>query len=83
MIPGLTMADLASDSMYDDEMISNIIKHQYMMMREFIRFSHKYVLMITMNNIWLHFVSKIQFGCHANTSIHQSKDMILYIINIY
>ena len=31
MIPGLTMGDLATDSMYDDEMIRNIMEHHYIM----------------------------------------------------
>ena len=29
MIPGLTMGDLATDSMYDDEMIRNIMENHY------------------------------------------------------
>ena len=33
MIPGLTMGDLATDSMYDDQMIRNIMECHYMMIK--------------------------------------------------
>ena len=36
MIPRLTMGDMAKDSLCGDEMITNIMEHHYMMMREFI-----------------------------------------------
>ena len=35
MIPGLTMGYLVLDSLYDDEMMRNIMEHHYMMMKEF------------------------------------------------
>ena len=35
MILGLRMGDMATDYLYDDEMIRNIMEHHYMMMREF------------------------------------------------
>ena len=35
MIQGLTVGDVATDSMCDDEMIRNIMEHHYMMMIEF------------------------------------------------
>jgi len=43
MIPGLTMGDMAMDSLYDDEMIRNILEHHFMMMKEFrqLEFSKK------------------------------------------
>ena len=43
MIPGLTMGDMATDSLYDDEMIRNIMEHHYIMMKEFreLEFSKK------------------------------------------
>ena len=43
MIPGLTMGDISTDYLYDDEMIRNIMEHYYMMMREFreLEFSKK------------------------------------------
>ena len=34
MIPGLKMGDLATDSLYDDEMIRNIMECNYTMMKE-------------------------------------------------
>ena len=33
MIPRLTMGNMATDSLYDDEKIRNIMEHHYMMMR--------------------------------------------------
>ena len=43
MIPGLTMGNMATDSVYDDEMIRNIMERHYMMMKEFreLEFSKK------------------------------------------
>ena len=43
MIPGLTMGDMVTDSLYDDEMIRNIMEHNYTMMKEFreLEFSKK------------------------------------------
>ena len=43
MIPGLTMGDMATDSLYDDEMIRNIMECHYMMRKEFreLEFSKK------------------------------------------
>ena len=43
MIPGLTMGNMAMDSVYDDEMIRNIMEWHYMMMKEFreLEFSQK------------------------------------------
>ncbi len=43
MIPGLTMGDMATDLLYDDEMIRNIMEHHYIMMKEFreLEFSKK------------------------------------------
>ena len=43
MIPGLTMGNMVTDSVYDDEMIRNIIEWHYMMMKEFreLEFSKK------------------------------------------
>ena len=43
MIPGLTMGDMATDSMYDDEMIRRIMEHHYAMMKDFreLEFSKK------------------------------------------
>ena len=35
MIPGLTMGDMATDSLYDDEMIRKILEHYHIMMKEF------------------------------------------------
>ena len=35
MIPGLTMGDMATDSLYDDEMIRKILERYYIMMKEF------------------------------------------------
>ena len=35
MIPGLTMVDMATDSLYDDEMIRKILERYYIMMKEF------------------------------------------------
>ena len=34
MIPEFTIGDLATDSMYDDEMIRNIMERHYIMMKE-------------------------------------------------
>ena len=43
MIPGLTMGDMATDSLYDDEMIRNIMERHYTIMKEFreLKFSKK------------------------------------------
>ena len=43
MIPGLTMGDMVTDSLYDDEMIRNIMERHYTMMKEFreLEFSKK------------------------------------------
>ena len=43
MIPGLTMGDMAMDSLYDDEMIRSKMEHHYTMMKEFreLEFSKK------------------------------------------
>ena len=43
MMPGLTMGEMATDSLYDDEMIRNIMEHHYIMMKEFreLEFSKK------------------------------------------
>ena len=35
MIPGLTMGNLATDSMADDEMVRNIMERHYLLMKEF------------------------------------------------
>ena len=35
MIPGLTMGNLATDSVCDDEMVRNIMERHYLMMKEF------------------------------------------------
>ena len=35
MIPGLTMGDMATDLLYDDEMIRIIMDRHYIMMKEF------------------------------------------------
>ena len=35
MIPGLTMGDMATDSLYDDEMIRKILERYHIMMKEF------------------------------------------------
>ena len=42
-IPGLTMGDMATDSMYDDEMIRRIMECHYAMMKDFreLEFSKK------------------------------------------
>ena len=34
MIPGLTIGNLSTDSIYDDEMIRKIMEQHYMMMTE-------------------------------------------------
>ena len=34
MIPEFTIGDLATDSMYEDEMIRNIMERHYIMMKE-------------------------------------------------
>ena len=43
MIPGLTMGNVATDSVCDDEMVRNIIERHYLMMKEFreLEFSKK------------------------------------------
>ena len=43
MIPGLTIGNIATDSVCDDEMIRNIMERHYMMMKEFreLEFSKK------------------------------------------
>ena len=43
MIPGLTMGNLATDSVCDDEMVRNIMERHYLMMKEFrmLEFSKK------------------------------------------
>merc|ERR1712115_667415 len=35
MIPGMTMGDMATDSLYDDEMIRKILERYHIMMKEF------------------------------------------------
>ncbi len=35
MIPGLTMGNLATDSVCDDERVRNIMERHYLMMKEF------------------------------------------------
>ena len=43
VIPGLTMGNIVTDSVYDDEMIRNVMERHYLMMREFrqLEFSKK------------------------------------------
>ena len=43
-IPGLTMGDMATDSIYDDDMVRNIMERHYKMLREFreLEFSKKF-----------------------------------------
>ena len=43
MIPGLTMGNLATDSVFADEMLRNIMERHYLMMKEFgmLEFSKK------------------------------------------
>ena len=38
MIPGLTIGNMTKDSVYDDEMIRNIMERHYLMMKEFREF---------------------------------------------
>ena len=35
MIPGLTMVNIATNSVYDDEMVRNIMERHYLLMKEF------------------------------------------------
>ena len=72
-IPGLTMGDMVTDLIYDDEMIRNIMKHHYMRMKEFreLEFSKKlrranktrmkgYEDKNIMKVIWCSFIIKIR-----------------------
>ena len=68
MILRLTMGDMATDSLYDDEMIRNIMEHHYTMMKEFreLEFSKK-----------LRRASKTRMKGYEDTKINEG-DLVYY-----
>ena len=68
MIPGLTMGDMVTDSLYDDEMIRNIMECHYTMMKEFreLEFSKK-----------LRRASKTRMKGYEDTKINEG-DLVFY-----